>query len=146
MKITVKSVEDAFAYVMDHYAPAGHEEMATRTDTYAIISIQDTHLQNFGFAFTENEYCKGVLTLLVDDIVKPVDGAVLFTEEHARQIIEFVESMRRKADTLLIHCYAGNSRSAAVGKALLDRSGADSSKLTGRTNPNEHIYKTIMAV
>ncbi len=144
MKVIVKSVEDTFTYVMDHYAPAGLEEMATRTDTYAIISIQDTHLQNFGFEFTKNEYCKGVLTLLVDDIVKPVDGAVLFSEDHARRILEFVDTMKGKIDTLVIHCYAGNSRSAAVGKALLDRSGADSSKLTRRTNPNQHIYRLLM--
>lgn len=144
MRILIKSVEDAFLYVMEHYAPAGMEELADRTDTYAVISVQDTHLQNFGFVFTENKYCKGVLTIYVDDIVKPVEGAVLFSEKHARLILDFVEEYREKVDTLLIHCYAGSSRSAAIGKALLDMESVSSQNLINRTTPNEHIYQVMM--
>lgn len=57
------------------------------TDTYAVISIQDSHTQGFGFQFTENRFCKSVLTLMFDDIVTEVDGAVLFNDEMADQII-----------------------------------------------------------
>jgi hypothetical protein len=64
---------------MDHYYPAGLEEFAERKDTYAVISIQDTHTEGFGFRFTESATCKGVLTLYFDDIDRPVEGAVLFS-------------------------------------------------------------------
>lgn len=51
-RVTVKSVFDTFEYVLQHYYPAGLEEMAERSDTYAVISIQDTHTGGFGIAFT----------------------------------------------------------------------------------------------
>ncbi len=54
-RILVKSVYDAFDYVMGHYFPFGLEEFAERKDTYALISIQDTHQGGFGFEFREND-------------------------------------------------------------------------------------------
>jgi len=84
MNVKVFSVYDAFEYVMAHYAPAGLEELAPRQDTYAVISLQDTHLGNLGLQFTPNHFCRDVLTLYVDDIIRPVEGAVLFDREHAR--------------------------------------------------------------
>ena len=62
-RILVKSLNEAFDFVMDHYYPAGCEEDAKRKDTYAVISIQDTHTGGFGVTFAENKFCKGVLTL-----------------------------------------------------------------------------------
>ena len=49
--IYVRSVFAAFDYVMDHFYPAGLKEFATKIDTYAVISIQDTHTGGFGFRF-----------------------------------------------------------------------------------------------
>lgn len=89
-RVIVKSVYDAFEYVMQHYYPAGLEEFAEKSDTYAIISIQDTHTKGFGFTFSEKQFCKGVLTLYFDDIVKEVEGAVLFDEEMDEKIIAFI--------------------------------------------------------
>jgi predicted protein tyrosine phosphatase len=116
-RILVRSVHEAFEYVMAHYYPFGQAEFAEKTDTYAVISIQDSHTGGFGFCFQENQYCKGVLTLQFDDIVKEVEGAVLFTKEQAEAILNFVE-LHRDADTLLIHCYAGQSRSKRWGRFL----------------------------
>ena len=70
-RVMVKSVFDAFEYVMDHYYPVGLEEFAERLDSYAVISIQDSHNGGFGFTFCENAFCQGVLTLCFDDIVQP---------------------------------------------------------------------------
>ena len=91
-RVLVRSVYDAFDYVMAHYYPAGLEEFAEKTDSYAVISIQDTHTDGFGIAFTENRFCKGVLTLLFDDIDHEVDGAVLFSAEMAREVIAFIKA------------------------------------------------------
>ncbi|MBQ5859222.1 MAG: hypothetical protein IIW51_09440 [Peptococcaceae bacterium] len=60
-RILVRSVHEAFEYVMAHYYPFGQAEFAEKTDTYAVISIQDSHTGGFGFCFQENQYCKGVL-------------------------------------------------------------------------------------
>ena len=55
-RILVKSLNEAFDFVMDHYYPAGCEEDAKRKDTYAVISIQDTHTGGFGVTFAENKF------------------------------------------------------------------------------------------
>ena len=53
-RVLVKSVYSAFDYVMEHYYPEGLEVNAERKDTYAVISIQDTHTGGFGFIFSES--------------------------------------------------------------------------------------------
>ena len=146
-RVLVKSVHDAFSYVMQHYQPYGMaaeaEEQGTLTDTYAVISIQDSHTQGFGFQFTENQFCKGVLTLYFDDIVKEVDGAVLFDDDMADKIISFIEKHRKSVDTLLIHCYAGQSRSRAVGAFAVEMLGGDNSKYFEEGTPNQYIYDVL---
>ena len=144
-KILVKSVYDAFDYVMDHYYPAGLEEYAPLRDSYAVISIQDTHTEGFGFVFRENIFCKAVLTLYFDDIESPVEGAALFSEEQAESIIGFIEGCK-DAETLLIHCYGGESRSRAVGAFAAEMLGGDKSPYFDTGHPNMHVYETLKKV
>ncbi len=144
-RIMLRSVYDAFDYVMAHYAPFGMEEMAEKQDTYAVISIQDTHTGGFGFEFRPNKYCQGALTLYFDDIIKEVPGAVMFSEDQARQIIDFVEA-NKSAETLLIHCYGGESRSRAVAAFVTKMLGADNSKYFETGHPNQIVYDTLIMV
>lgn len=141
-RIIIKSLYDAFDYVMSHYYPYGLEEFAEKTDTYAVISFQDSHTGGFGITFAENDFCKGVLTLYVDDIFKEVEGLVLFGEDHAKQIIDFVDS-HKDVDTLIVHCYAGQSRSVAAGAYLMEYFGVDNSEIFKTHSPNMHIYETL---
>ncbi len=142
-RVLVKSVFDAFDYVMSHYYPAGMEEIAERSDTYAVISIQDSHTDGFGITFSENKYCKAVLTLKFDDIVCPVEGAQIFTAEMAEQIIRFIRKWKN-VETLLIHCYAGQSRSRAVGAFAVSILGGDNSLYFKKYNPNEYVYELLI--
>ncbi|MCQ2555615.1 MAG: hypothetical protein MJ171_08190 [Clostridia bacterium] len=142
-RVLVKSVFDAFEYVMDHYTPAGLEDMGEAKDTYAVISIQDTHTDGFGVEFTTSKYCEGVLTLHFDDIVKEVEGAVLFNTDMANEIIDFVE-MNMDCDTLLVHCYAGQSRSMAVGLFVLHMLGRDNQEKLSRISPNMYVYNKLI--
>ena len=144
-RVLVRSVYDVFDYVMEHYYPSGQKEFSERDDTYCVISIQDTHTGGFGFEFRENEFCKGVLTLYFDDIAGPVEGAVLFSEEQAKEIIDFVRA-HRDADTLLVHCYGGESRSRAVGAFIVRMLGGDDSSYFETGRPNEHVYDTLESV
>ena len=99
-RILVKSVHDAFEYVMQHYYPFRLEEFAERTVIYAVISIQATHTDGFGFVFTENQFCKGILTLYFDDIMREVEGTILFTDGMAEQIMDFIGE-HKNVDTSL---------------------------------------------
>ena len=144
-KVMVKSVHDAFEYVMGHYYPFGLEDNVEKRDTYAVISIQDSHLGGFGIEFKENQFCTGVLTLEFDDIERPVKGAILFTQADARQIIEFIKN-NRKADTLLVHDYAAQSRSLAVGAFAFAMLGGNNAKFFRRGSPNMWVYDTLMSL
>lgn len=141
-RVLVKSVFDTFDYVMQHYYPAGIEDLVERSDTYAVISIQDTHTNGFGITFSESQYCKGVLTLYFDDVVREVEGAVLFSEEMAADIIQFI-LMHRDVDTLLVHCFAGQSRSRAVGAFAVKMLGGDNSAYFRKGSPNMVVYNTL---
>ena len=147
-RVLVKSVHGAFGYVMEHYYPFGMEAKAAEqgelTDTYAVISIQDSHTGGFGIKFAENQFCKGVLTLYFDDIVTEVKGAVLFDDDMADKIVDFIEKYRKVADTLLVHCYAGQSRSRAVGAFAVEMLGGDNSKyFEDGSSPNMYVYDVL---
>lgn len=53
------------------------------------------------------------LVIHVDDITCPLDGYTHPCEEHIGELITFVQSWNRAAP-LLVHCYAGISRSTAA--------------------------------
>jgi predicted protein tyrosine phosphatase len=53
------------------------------------------------------------LRIAVSDIDKPVDGHVLPGEEHIDRLLAFTEKWDR-TDPMVIHCYAGVSRSPAA--------------------------------
>jgi predicted protein tyrosine phosphatase len=52
------------------------------------------------------------LVLAVDDIAMPMEGYTVPAEEHVERLIEFVGKWDRAAP-MVVHCYAGISRSTA---------------------------------
>ena len=144
-RVIVKSVYDAFEYVMDHYYPYGLEELASRSDTYAVVSIQDSHTGGFGIRFEKSLFCKDVLTLYFDDIEDEVEGAVLFNENMARSIIDFI-NRNRSVDTLLLHCYGGLSRSRAAGAFAVWMLGGNNEEYSKNASYNQRVYTTLMKV
>lgn len=144
-RVLLRSVYDAVDYVLDHYYPFGMEDAAPRRDSYAVISIQDTHTKGFGLTFSKSVSCVDVLTLYFDDIEREVPGAMLFSEEQASQIIEFIRK-NRDADTLMVHCYGGESRSRAVAAFADEMLGLDSSKHLNGGHPNRYVLETLKRV
>ncbi|MFM9973587.1 MAG: tyrosine phosphatase family protein [Beijerinckiaceae bacterium] len=53
------------------------------------------------------------LYLAMSDILEPLDGHILPGESHLRQLLSFVRGWDR-ANPMVIHCYAGVSRSTAA--------------------------------
>ena len=72
---------------------------------------------------------------------------LLFDENMADSVIAFIRS-HMDVDTLLIHCYAGQSRSRAIGafaKKMMGKSNQtyfSADKLWAGT-PNEHVYNML---
>lgn len=59
------------------------------------------------------------LKIAVDDITGPQDGMIAPVESHVTRLLNFFEDWSRTAP-ILIHCYAGVSRSMAAAYTLLN--------------------------
>lgn len=78
-----------------------------------------------------------------DYCISEVDGTVLFDDEMADKIIEFIEHCSNSVDTLLVHCYAGQSRSKAVGAFAVEMIGGGNSDYFENGTPNQYIYDVL---
>ena len=77
-----------------------------------------------------------------------VDGASEYgiTEEDAEEILDFVEEYADRPVQIIVHCYAGQSRSAGVAVALMELFGLDSSEIFDdwHYRPNKRCYEMVM--
>jgi predicted protein tyrosine phosphatase len=53
------------------------------------------------------------LYIAMSDIIEPLDGHIIPAEAHVRQLLTFVKAWD-KAQPMVVHCYAGVSRSTAA--------------------------------
>lgn len=49
----------------------------------------------------------------INDIIEPMDGMILAADEHVQELIDFVRGWDQ-AQPMVVHCYAGISRSTAA--------------------------------
>lgn len=70
------------------------------------------------------------------------DGLTLFSNEHARSTLDFLDSLR--VDLLAIHCSAGLSRSPAVAMFVRDYYHAELMRPMREAELyNRHVYNTL---
>lgn len=111
-----------------------------------------------------HQYLRGELCLLVDDVTLPIYGNVyyqsrqqieneesekaerLFNKDHANQIKNFVVQHLHEIEVIVVHCAAGQSRSAGVAAALHRVLNGDDSVIFNdkRYTPNMWIYQTLL--
>lgn len=86
-----------------------------KEDKAAIISINsDKDLANL------HENWEYKLYLVFHDLDKAYEGLIIFNDEHARQILDFLEEVK-DCNIVVVHCDAGVSRSAAVAKFIAEK-------------------------
>ena len=68
----------------------------------------------------------------------------LFTEEHAKTILDFVQKHWDNIEILLIHCYAGAARSPAVGAAIAKIYYGEDNEFFKRHTPRMRIYRMLL--
>jgi predicted protein tyrosine phosphatase len=90
------------------------------------------------------------LFLSVSDIIEPAEGHILPGEDHVRTLLDFVHSWDRAAP-LLIHCFAGVSRSTAaafIGACALnpERKESDIARTLRAASPTATPNARLVAV
>lgn len=96
------------------------------------------------------------LFLGVSDILMPIDGHVLPAEEHVTKLLAFVEKWgARREKPIVVHCYAGISRSTAaafISACALDPSRSEEEiaqalrLLSPSATPNARLVEVADAV
>src|SRR5580704_13361665 len=85
-----------------------HETVAATGARHVVTLLKDTdRVQRPGGIVSANH-----LILGMDDITEPLDGYVAPADEHVTRLLDFVRGWDRAAP-LVMHCYAGISRSTA---------------------------------
>ena len=114
-----------------------------RTKT-SIISI--TSKEEKDVPFPENPEIQSVLHLKFNDLTEEYDeegipyGRPLPKQEDFAGLKEFTDALR--CDCLIVHCWEGTSRSAAVARAVCEYRGCRDTICTQRTIfPNILVYR-----
>ena len=114
----------------------------------AIISITDPRAPLANLVGTDtNNPVNGLCDVLrVQFMDTDIGSPDCIQEEHARKIAEFVLSVKDSVDRLIVHCEAGQSRSAGVAAAILKYlTGSDDSIYCNvRYTPNSTCYRRVL--
>ena len=90
------------------------------------------------------------LVLGINDITEPMEGMVLPAEEHVRELLDFIGRWDRKRP-IVVHCYAGISRSTAAAYITLcsvapDRDERDIASRLRAAAPTAYPNSLIIAL
>lgn len=132
MIVNVKNRRDARRWSFEN-----HDGIST-----IIISITDTFSQPN--TFDHNDCIKAVLPLQFDDVNRGQPNCI--TSEDAKKIVDFVNLWKDKVDRILVHCEAGQSRSAGVAAAICKYLKGDDSEIydNPRYTPNSTCYSMVL--
>lgn len=83
-----------------------------------------------------------ILRLWFDDIDKPYQNYVLFTDEQADRVIEWMQQHEDEFKGILVHCAQGVSRSAAIARFIANVYGLPFDEREGMLF-NRHVFNTL---
>lgn len=117
--------------------------VANARERFSVISITAT--EDGDVAFPANENAVAILRLCFNDLTEPYDedgfpyGRPLPEQGDFEGLKTFVDAL--DGERLIVHCWEGASRSAAVATAIFEaRGGVDRLKTHGRYAPNPRVY------
>lgn len=117
-------------------------EKFTCSSPWACISVSDDGVHKINSVQRVH-----LLQLLFHDIEFARGDDILFNEKHAVKIKQFVDVVWSDIQVLMIHCYAGVSRSAAIGMAIADTYHPEyARRFYDYYTPNQHVYRTLAKI
>lgn len=88
-----------------------------------------------------------ILRLVFADLTHPWGNYILFDDEHAFDILDFVTMHWNRMGTLMVHCDAGISRSSAVAAAISRlKFGEEGEFVDPPFDPNPRVYRILREV
>jgi len=114
------------------------------SELFAVISISDPDKESPKLHCNIDNGILFQLKLHFADVDVEQDGCI--THEQARSVAEYVTSVIDKADSIIVHCEAGMSRSAGVGAAVMKYiNGSDWNVFNNaRFRPNMTCYRKVL--
>lgn len=109
---------------------------------FILISARD---KDFLCPTVTSLYLKDALYLCFDDIDGPYKNYVHMTDDHAKEIVDFVLKNKTHS-TIVCQCEAGVSRSAAMAASIVWYfTGDDSVVFTNKfLYPNRYVYRKLV--
>lgn len=117
-------------------------------EDYAVISICEPN-ENLPI-FLEDTHRKKVLKIEIHDVDNKElainHNYKMIGNQEAIDILNYIESLKNKINVIVIHCFAGISRSSGVAAALYKIYTGDDSIIfeNPRYVPNSLVYTTIL--
>lgn len=113
----------------------------------AIISIKTrTDPSDPYIKFTDNNNVKEILFMRFNDAENEIEGGI--TYEEAAKVAKFIRHIARDRDdvqTLIVHCDAGESRSAGVAAAIAKKYFDNDESYFKRYTPNMRCYSLVLS-
>lgn len=119
------------------YAKNKHAERA------AIVSITSRNRSNASLSIGGGNNIQSIIFLSFDDTESSIGG---ISELQAKNIIDYIDSMKNRVDRIIVHCDAGVSRSAGVCAAIEKYLGYNDSNIFDNPKyiPNMRCYRTVL--
>jgi predicted protein tyrosine phosphatase len=115
-----------------------------RYGDWGLISISTTEQEKvIGLDKLKQYGCVNYSQFVFHDLTEPYKDCILFNEEIAKQIIDFVNNI--KLNLIIIHCDAGISRSGAVGYFICNYLNLDQKEFK-IMNPNIHPNSLVLDI
>lgn len=110
-------------------------------DNLAIISIRD---KGYSYNLKNHKYMLILEFYDTDPNKHEITNQRLFNQFDLVMIKNFLSSLPVSVTKIVVHCYAGFSRSPAIAKALSVKYGYNLIESGFPTNPNKFVYDLIM--
>jgi len=140
-------------HILDRFSA---DRFLPRNATIAIRCLSSLVVRtqrNIEYENLDRKLYVGILSLVFDDITpedklnNPSVDYVLFDYNQAKEISDFLDFNKGKFKDVMVHCDFGQSRSCAVGAAIVDCFEWEYDQgiwYRSERGPNMHVYSVLM--